>query len=189
MSDSPDTTTAPEAVTATTPALDAAAELEALRAKYEKAQKDIEKFRTRADAVEAAQKAAEAERLKSAPLEERLKALEAEREELTLRATREAEARVNAERLAALAGKVANPRAALKLLEDSHLTSDGGVDVDAFLAEHPYLAPSARPVAPAITNAPAPVPNAGALKPEDFIGKSETWRMANIHRLQAPPKE
>jgi hypothetical protein len=160
MTDSPATTTAPVAVTTpdptppAVPALDPAAELDALRAKYEKAQKDIEKFRTRADAVEAAQKAAEAERLKSAPLEERLKALETEREELVQKAAREAEARVNAERLATLAGKVANPKAALKLLEEAHLTSDGGVNVDALLAEFPFLAPSARGVAPAVTGAP-----------------------------------
>lgn len=50
---------------------------------------------------------------------------------------------VAADRRAALTGKVADPVAALKLLDETkHLTDDGVVNVDAILADYPFLAPS-----------------------------------------------
>ena len=131
-------------------------EFTALQAKYERAQKDLTKFRTRADELAAAKEAAEAERLKAAPLEERLKALESEREKLTKRAQAEAERATRAERLASLAGKVADPKAALKLLDDAHITDDG-VNIDALLKDYPFLAPNTRAVAPGPDGAPAGV--------------------------------
>ncbi|MGL5915111.1 MAG: hypothetical protein ACRCZG_02525, partial [Culicoidibacterales bacterium] len=49
-------------------------EYEALNGKYEKAQKDLGKFRTRAEEVEAAKKAQVELELKNKPLEEQLEA-------------------------------------------------------------------------------------------------------------------
>jgi hypothetical protein len=176
MTEDTSSTPAPDAST-DTPTPPAATEIspdefKALQAKYERAQKDLAKFRTRAEEVEAAQKTAEAERLKQAPLEERLKALEAEREELARRA-------VNAERLASITGKVADPKAALKLLDDAHLTEDG-VNVDALLRDYPFLAP--QPAGTSPTKGAGGGTPRGALTLEDFKGKSEAWRVANWDR-------
>ena len=192
----PEETTPTAETAATTPApeaqdakgtTDPAAELEALRAKYERAQKDLTKFRTRAEEVEAAQKQAEEERLSKAPLEEKLAALEAEREKLT-KAAQDAETRrVTAERMATLTGKVADPKAALKLLDDDHLTGDGDVNVDALLKAYPFLAPTH----PGSVNIPASRSSKEPthMRPEDFRGKSQAWIAENLHRLKAPDKE
>jgi len=188
MTDTPETTAAPEA--ATTPTLDPAAELDALRAKYEKAQKDLAKFRTRADEVETARKNAEAEALKHKSLEEQIAAL-AKRAEDAERTAQAAEARrTEAERLATLTGKVADPRAALKLLEDTHLDDDGNVLVDALLSAYPFLAPTqaqaARPAVPSANAARAS--GDGPLRPEDFAGKPHEWIVDNLHRLKGTPR-
>ena len=180
------TTEAPEATTETPTAAEpefSPDEYKALQAKYERAQKDLTKFRTRAEEVEAAQNAAEAERQKALPLEERLKALEAEREELTKRAAAESERATAAERLASLTGKVADPKAALKLLEDKHLKDDK-IDVDRLLKDYPFLAPTG--VTP--TRGAGGTPRSGQLTPEDFRGKTQAWIEANLHRL-TPTKE
>jgi hypothetical protein len=180
MTEDTSSTPAPDASTETPPP--AAAEIsqdefKALQAKYERAQKDLAKFRTRAEEVESAQKTAEAERLKQAPLEERLKALEAEREELAARALR-------AERLASITGRVADPKAALKLLDETHVTEDG-VNVDALLKDYPFLAPQAPGTSPT-KGAGGGTPR-GHLTPEDFRGKSPEWCEENIHRLKTRP--
>lgn len=165
---------------------DPIAELEALRAKYERAQKDLTKFRTRAEEVEAAQKAAEEERMKAAPLEERLKAFEVEKQEWTKRAEEAERARVTAERKAALTGKVADANAALKLLDEAHLDTDGNVNVDALLHAYPFLAPTQPGRAPVpAANAPRAAGD-GPLTADDFRGKSQAWIEANLHRLRAP---
>ena len=165
------TTPTPEAQDAQGTTPDPTAELEALRAKYERAQKDLTKFRTRAEEVEAAQKAAEAERLKAAPLEERLKALEAERDEFAKRAT-------TAELTAQLTGKVIDPQAAIRLWED-------GMTVEAFVEKYPFMAP--QPTGPTPTRgAGGSTPRDGNLKPEDFRGKSPAWIEKNLDRLKPP---
>lgn len=116
--------------------------LEAAQAELAKVRKEAAKYRTKAKELEDARAAAEAERLKAAPLEERLKALEAEREALAKKAQEAESARTAAERRAALTGRVADPNAALKLLEDDDLNDDGTVNVDGLLAKYPFLAPA-----------------------------------------------
>ena len=83
--------------------------------------------------IERRAKMDEAERLKAEANDVR-KQLEAERQ-----------ARVMAERKAALAGKVADPEAALKLLGDDHLDEDGNVSVEALLKSYPFLKPQNSP--------------------------------------------
>ena len=177
MSDEANTTTPTEGVTAP-PAPQATGvspeEFTALQAKYERAQKDLTKFRTRAEEVEAAQKAAEEERLKAAPLEERLKALEAERDEFAKRAT-------TAELTAQLTGKVIDPQAAIRLWED-------GMTVEAFVEKYPFMAP--QPTGPTPTRgAGGGTPRDGNLRPEDFKGKSPAWIEKNLPRLKPPSKD
>lgn len=46
----------------------------------------------------------------------------------------------NAERKAALTGKVADVNAALKLLEPEHILEDGSVNTEMFLGKYPFLA-------------------------------------------------
>ena len=177
---------APEAQDAQGTNTDPAAELEALRAKYERAQKDLTKFRTRAEEVEAAQKQAEEERLSKAPLEEKLAALEAERDKLTKAAQEAENRRVTAERTAALTGKVADPKAALKLLDEHHVTDDG-VNIDALLKDYPFLAPSSSGTVniPGSRGAKEPT----HLRDTDFRGKSPAWIAENLHKLKPPSKE
>ena len=152
------------------------------RAYVEKLRRENASYRTRAKELEDKIATEERQRLERAPLEERLKALELEREGLTKRAEAAEEARVTAERLASLTGKVASPKAALKLLEDTHVTDDG-VNVDALLKDYPFLAPQPeRPSAPAATGAPEG--SNRPLKAEDFRGKPQEWIEKNLHRLK-----
>lgn len=98
--------------------------------------------RLKRDREKAAAEQAERERLAKLSAEERVKAEKAAAE----KRAEEAEARaIAAERRASIAGKVSNPDAALKLLEDKHLAADGSVNVAAFLKDHPYLAPNYQP--------------------------------------------
>src|SRR5690606_6294727 len=92
--------------------------------------------------AKAAQEAAEAAKLAAERAKlDGLERVKAEKADVEKRA-QEAEARaVAAERRAALAGKVADPAAALKLLEDKHLQEDGSVNVDQLLADYPFLKP------------------------------------------------
>lgn len=153
------------------------------RAYVEKLRREAATYRTRAKELEEQRQTEEAKRLEQAPLEERLKALEAEREELTKRAAAESERATAAERLASLTGKVADPKAALKLLEDKHLKDDK-IDVDRLLKDYPFLAPTG--VTP--TRGAGGTPRSGQLTPEDFRGKTQAWIEANLHRL-TPTKE
>lgn len=124
--------------------LDPVQELEALKGKYAKAQADLNKFRTRADEVTAAQKAAEEKALAEADATKRAEMLQAKVAELE-KAQADALAKAAAaERRAALTGKVIDPVATLKLLDDTrHLDGDGNLDVEKILADYPFLAPKA----------------------------------------------
>jgi len=93
--------------------------------KAEKAAKDaFEQERKKADMSEIEHAKAEADDVR--------KQLETERT-----------ARTAAERRATLTGKVADPTAALRLLdEEEHLDADGNVNVKALLETYPFLAPA-----------------------------------------------
>lgn len=136
---------APEATKSTPESqqqVDPVQELAALKAKYERAQKDLQTFRTRAEQVEAAQKAAADKALAEADATKRAELLQARVAELE-KAQADALAKATAaERRAALAGKVVDPVAALKLLDATrHLDGDGNPDVEKILADYPFLAP------------------------------------------------
>lgn len=128
----------------------------------ERLRKENANYRTKAkQAEEAAAKAKiDAERQKLDEVE-RLKAEKADSDKRLAEIETRA---VNAERKAALTGRVADPTAALKLLDpDKHLT-DGEVNVDALLATYPFLAP-----APAGVNIPgARTSKTAALTAEDI---------------------
>lgn len=118
----------------------------------EKLRRENASYRQRAkeaqEAAEAAKLAAEREKLDEV---ERLKAEKADLEKAAAEAAAKATA---AERRAALTGKVADPVAALKLLDETqHLNEDGSVNTDALLKTYPFLA-----VTPA---GPTPVAGAG----------------------------
>lgn len=135
---------APEATPETPATPDATQELEALRAKYERAQKDLTKFRTRAEEVEAAQKAAAEKALAEADAVKRAELLQAKVTELEAAKTEALAEAAAARRRAALTGKVADVDLALAVA-DRHALEDGTVDVDALLAAHPSLAPTKQP--------------------------------------------
>jgi len=145
------TTTPPEVPPAS---VDPAQELEALKAKYERAQADLTKFRTRADEVEAARKAAEEKTLAEADAVKKAELLTAKVAELEKSAAEAAAKATAAERRAALAGKVIDPAAALKLLDDTrHLDGDGNIDIEKMLTDYPFLAASKTSGAPATPGA------------------------------------
>lgn len=138
--------------TTTTAPVDPAAALEALQAKYERAQADLTKFRTRADEVEAARKAAEEKTLAEADATKKAELLAAKVAELEKAAADATAKAAAAERRAALTGKVSDLDLALAVA-DKHTAEDGTLDVDALLAAHPSLAPK--------TGAQASTPGAG----------------------------
>lgn len=125
--------------------------LEALRKELEAARKEIEELRREAAKYRTRAKETAQEAEKAKTLEEQLAEIRKQLEE-------EAHRRLAAERRAALTGKVADPNAALKLLEDKHLNEDGSVDVDALLKDYPFLA--AQPTQPAKPE-PTPYPAQG----------------------------
>src|SRR5690554_6065961 len=133
----------------------------------EKLRKENATYRTKAKAAEeAAEKARlDAERQKLDEVE-RLKAEKADAEKRAA----EIEARaIAAERRATLTGKVADPTAALKLLdEETHLDAEGNINLDALLKDYPFLAPT-----PSGVNLPGAKSDKtpGTLTPEDFRGK------------------
>ena len=159
---------APATPAQTSPDTDYKAESEKLQAKYEAAQKDIQKFRVREEQVKTAEAAAERERLEKAPLEEKLRGYEKELEKANARATAAEQARTSAERRSALAGRVIDTDAALKLLGDEFVQDDGTVNADAFLEKYPFLKVTAD--APARASTPPANPRGagtpGALTPE-----------------------
>lgn len=189
MTDKPEAA-APEATKpTTTPAetqpapVDPAAELEALRAKYERAQADLNKFRTRADEVEAARKAAEEKALAEADAVKKAELLAAKVAELEKAAADATAKAAAAERRAALTGKVSDLDLALAVA-DRH-TTDGVLDVDALLAAHPSLAVT-KPGQTATPGAGGTIARTGDLTSEDFRNKPPEWIKANLHRLKPP---
>ena len=171
-----DGTTPPEAVnTGTTPPPEGGnqAQPDIDKIIQKRLDRERKKWEAERDEVEKRARMDEAERLK-ADLADRDKRIA------------EAEAKaVMAERRASLTGKVADPTAALRLLDDDHLTDDGAVNVDALLKAYPFLAPT--PTGPTPTRgAGGSTPRDGNLKPDDFKGKSPAWITANIHRLKPP---
>lgn len=186
MTDKPEAA-APEATNPTTetpPAqVDPAQELEALKAKYSKAQADLTKFRTRADEVAAAQKEAEAKALAEADAVKKAELLAAKVAELEKAAADATAKAAAAERRAALTGKVSDLDLALAVA-DRH-TTDGVLDVDALLAAHPSLAPGKPGVTPT-PGAGGTIARTGDLTSEDFRNKPPEWIKANLHRLKPP---
>jgi hypothetical protein len=160
-----------------TPTVNYAELYETEKAKNARLKADVDKHRTRADTVEQ-------ERLQKASLEEQVEAFKARAEEAERKATEAEAARVQAARVASLTGKVADPKAALKLLEDSHLTDDGDVNIDAFLNAYPFLAPA--PATKPGVNAANPTRTSGdgPLTDQDFRGKDPEWIAENLHRLK-----
>lgn len=189
MTDLPVDSPAPEATNPTTetpPAqVDPAAELEALKAKYSRAQADLTKFRTRADEVAAAQKEAEAKALAEADATKKAELLAAKVAELEKAAADATAKAAAAERRAALTGKVSDLDLALAVAD--RYTTDGVLDVDALLAAHPSLAPAKPGVTPT-PGAGGTIARTGDLTSEDFRNKPPEWIKANLHRLKPPQR-
>jgi hypothetical protein len=163
MTDDTTATTETEVTTPTPPEAPTVEQLQeqlaTLQAKNEKLLKDVNKHRTRAEEVEAARRAAEERSLSEKSLEEQLAAAKQAAEEATQAATAAEEKRINAERRAALTGHVADPAAALKLLDEQHLDDDGNVLVDRLLETYPFLAPT-QPGRPAAQSGAGTAPKA-----------------------------
>lgn len=70
-----------------------------------------------------------------------------------------------------LQGKVVNPKAAVKLLEDNHYNADGDIDFDAFFADYPELKPQ-----PTETRGGANVESAPTNPPDVSSGRNEKPR-------------
>jgi len=97
--------------------------------------------REKKKAEKAARETFEIER-KKADMSEMERA-KAEADEVRKQLEMERTARTAAERRATLTGKVADPTAALRLLdEEEHLDADGNVNVKALLETYPFLAPA-----------------------------------------------
>lgn len=139
------------------------------------------KYRTRAKELEAQfeeQKKA-AERAKMDEVE----AAKAEAADLKAQLEAAQDAARKANWRATLSGKVADANAAIKLLEDKHLTEDGDVNVDALLGDYAFLAP-ATPGRTPVTPANTASKKDGPLTPADFVGKDRQWVRENMHRLK-----
>jgi len=131
----------------------------------------------------------EAERRARMDEAERLKAELADRDKAIAEAKAAAEA---AERRAALTGKVADPAAALKLLDpEEHVDEEGNVNVDALLKSYPFLAPQ--------QSGPTPTRSGGGSAPtttsvqlsqlQEQLGKARTRQeriaiQRRIHEIQ-----
>lgn len=123
--------------------------------------------------------------------EERARMSEAERIQSDLTAAKEAmqaaERRaVMAERQAALVGRVADAKAALRLLDDSHIDDDGNVNVDALLDAYPFLrvTESTKPQATS-TTAPSPKPSGRRVTVDDLSRMTPAEINANWDRIRS----
>ncbi len=154
-----------------TPEVDVAA----LQAKYERAQADIKKYRTRADEVEASKKLIEQETLKQRTLEEQITALTEQAAKAEERAVTAEKARVTAQHIAAATGKVADPQKALRLAEEKHFDDDGVFLVDAFLADNPFMTIKIAGPTPTV-GAGGSNPSATAVKRSELQGRLEKAR-------------
>ena len=131
------TATTPTQEEGTTPTLSHADALAALEAARKEAASYRTKLKAAQDATTAAQTAAERAKLDEI---ERIKAERADAESKAAAAEARATA---AERRATLTGKVADPTAALKLLDEAkHVNEDGTVDPEKLLADYPVLKPT-----------------------------------------------
>jgi len=104
----------------------------------------------------------------------------------------EAEARVTAaERKASLTGRVVNVDAALKLLDpDKHLDDTGSINVDAFLKDHPYLAPTQQSAGPTAPNGGGGAQPTGRKFTEADLERMSPGEInANWDRIQADLKK
>jgi hypothetical protein len=163
---------------------------DAMARELERARKEAAKYRTRLREREEAEKAALEEKRKAEmTADERAQAAERKAAE----ALEAAEARVRtAERKAALAGVVTKPDRVLRLGGDTddYWNEDGTPNKDAILRDFSEYAPQAAgPGAIRVPGAPQHTGKSEWLKPEDFKGKSQAWREANIHRLRPPSTE
>ncbi len=114
--------------------------------------------------------------------------IKAEKEDAEKRA-QEAEARaIQAQRRADLAGKVADPQAALRLIdEDTHVTEDGAVNVDKLLESYPFLAPQRQGPAPTSTGGgttPKPATIEQRMAEAERRGDWGTWAQLEALRQQ-----
>jgi hypothetical protein len=154
-----DAQAASQAATETTP--DTVTELEALRAKYQKAQEDIKRFRTRAQEVEEARRQAEEAKLASQPLEERLKALESEKQSLA-QTLEQKEAELAVRELRGQLRDAGVPKETLDDALDLYLAAVDRApegeepELADFLKTRPYLVPSTK-APPTLPGAPSGV--------------------------------
>jgi hypothetical protein len=154
-----DAPAASQAATETTP--DTTSELEALRAKYQKAQEDIKRFRTRAQEVEEARRQAEEAKLASQPLEERLKALESEKQSLA-QTLEQKEAELAVRELRGQLRDAGVPKETLDDALDLYLAAVDRApegeepELADFLKTRPYLVPSTK-APPTLPGAPSGV--------------------------------
>lgn len=147
----------------------------------EKLRKEAASYRTRAKKYE--EQLAEQQRAAERAKMDEVEAARAEADDLRAQLASAQEAAQRANWKASLSGKVANPDAAIKLLEDKHLSEDGQVNVDALLADYNFLAPQTTGRTP-VTPANSTASKDGPLPPSAFKGKDQQWVRDNIHRLQ-----
>jgi hypothetical protein len=116
-------------------------ELDTYKAKYEQAQKDIQKFKVRDEEVKAANKAREEEELKKKSLEEQLEVFKSQATEGTTK-LQELEKKLLMESRKMNMLEAGIPKdyvtKALKLADDSYFT-DTGFDSDKFLTDNPFF--------------------------------------------------
>lgn len=156
----------------------------------EKLRAENARYRTRAKqaeeekaAAEAAAKRAKMDELEAARAElaEQKAAMEALQQQLQQQTWR-----------ADLAPSVVDPDAAIKLVSDDFITSEGRVNLDAFFERYPFMRRDATPPKPkssGAVNSPGVTTSDGPLSPQDFKGKTPEWVKANLHRLKQPDKE
>ena len=163
---------------------------EALEGKYAQSQKDREKFRTRADAVETAQKALDAEALKNKPLEDQLRALQAERDTMLTERdqleTKQAQTEIRTHLLESgvpkevLSDASAAFRAWLEGLDETDIPDDDISNViTGWLESRPHFKSTGSPALRAATATGAPGIGARPVKPPDFTraspGEINAW--------------
>jgi len=153
---------------------------EAAIKELEKVRKEAAKYRTKLRDLEAqsAEREKEAARAKLDETER----LKAEKQDIADQLTKRENEFKQLNTQLSLQGKVTNPKAAVKLLEDNHYTADGDVDLDAFFEDYPEQKP--RPTAErggadvetAATN-PPDVSSARNEQPRTKITRAEVAKM------------
>jgi len=137
-------------------------EHEATSAKYERAQADLSKFRTRADEVQTAKSQAEQETEARKQLEERLANLEKDRDAASKNAR---DAMLRLALYKPLDGDDARIKTALLLAEQEGLIAeDDSINTSALLEKYPFLKPEAAP--------PASIPGARSETPKSLTRDS-----------------